>query len=79
MRKNSAGKQSLSETVTHPYQGLYIDFGFSGKLLFDKDGKVKPGSREDIKGIHGETTYIHEFLLVTHKNWLYSQSAPQVG
>ena len=46
MRKNSAGKQSLSKTVLHPYQGLFIDFGFSGKLSFDKEGKVKPGLRE---------------------------------
>ena len=57
MQKNSSGKQSLSGSVTHPYQGLFIDF-FLGKLSFDKDGKVKPGSREDIKGIHGKTAWI---------------------
>ena len=54
MRKNSAGKRSLSKTVLHPYQGLFIDFGSSGKLSFDKEGKVKPRSRENIEGIHGE-------------------------
>ena len=58
MQKNSAGKRSLSESVTHPYQGLFIDFGFLGKLSFDKDGKVKPGLQEDIEGIHGETAWI---------------------
>ena len=44
--------------MTHPYQKLFIDFGFLGKLSFDKDGKIKPGSQEDIKGIHGETAWI---------------------
>ena len=44
--------------MTHPYQGLFIDFGFLGKLSFDKDGKVKPGLWEDIEGIHGETAWI---------------------
>lgn len=58
MRKNSAGKRSLSKTVSHPYQVLFVDFGFSGKLSFDKDRKVKPGSQEDIEGIHGETVWI---------------------
>ena len=58
MRKNSAGKQSLSKTVSHPYQGLFVDFSFSGKLSFDKDRKVKPGLQEDIEGIHGETAWI---------------------
>ena len=58
MQKNSACKRSLSESVTHPYQDLFIDFVFLGKLSFDKGGKVKSGSREDIKGIHGETARI---------------------
>ena len=58
IQKNSASKRSLSETVLHPYQGLFVDFGFSGRLSFDKEGKVKPGSREDIEGIHGETEWI---------------------
>ena len=44
MRKNSAGKQSLSESLTHSYQGLFINFGFFGRLSFDKEGKVKPRS-----------------------------------
>ena len=44
--------------MTHPYQGLFIDFGFLGKFSFDKDRKVKPGSQEDIEGIHGETVWI---------------------
>ena len=30
MRKSSTGKRSRSLLVTHPYQGLFIDFGFLG-------------------------------------------------
>ena len=58
IRKNYTGKRSLSKTVSHPYQGLFIDFGFSGLLSFDKEGEVKLGLREDIEGIHGETVWI---------------------
>ena len=58
MRKNSAGKQSLSEMMSHPYQGLFIDFGFLGQLSFDKEGKIKPGSREDVEGIYDKTAWI---------------------
>ena len=47
-------KRNLSESITHSYQGLFIDFGFLGCLSFDKDREVQPGSREDIEGIHGE-------------------------
>ena len=42
--KNSPSKQSLSEMVTCPYQGLFIDFGFSGRVSYDKEGKVIPSS-----------------------------------
>jgi hypothetical protein len=38
LRKKSAGKRSLSESVSSPYQGLFIDFGFSGRLSYDKEG-----------------------------------------
>ena len=38
--KKSAGKRSLSESVSCPYQGLFIDYGFPGKVSRDKDGKV---------------------------------------
>jgi len=44
LRKRSAGKRSLSESVSSPYQGLFIDFGFSGRLSYDKEGKVIPSS-----------------------------------
>ena len=58
MRKRSPGKRSLSDSVTRPYQGLFIDFGFSGRISFDKDGKVIESSRQDIEGLNGETAWI---------------------
>lgn len=38
-RKNSLTKRSLSKMFIYPYQGLFIDFGFSGWVLYDKEGK----------------------------------------
>ena len=58
LRKRSAGKRSLSESVSCPYQGLFIDFGFSGRLSYNKDSKVIESSRTDIEGINGETAWI---------------------
>ena len=55
MRKNTASKRSLTESVTHPYQGLFIDFGFSSCVSYDKDGKVVPSSRVHVKGINRES------------------------
>ena len=54
MQKNSALKQSLTESVSHPYQSLFIDFGFSGKVSFDKDGNIIPSSQEHVEGLNGE-------------------------
>ena len=52
--KNSLIKQSLSEMVPYPYQYLFIDFGFLGRILYDKEEKLIPSRREDIEGITGE-------------------------
>ena len=41
---DSAGHSSLQDSLTHPYQGLYIDFGFSGRISKDAEGKVKKSS-----------------------------------
>ena len=54
LRKNSPTKRSLSEMVTCPYQGLFIDFGFLGCVLHDKEGKVITSSHENIKGLKGK-------------------------
>ena len=40
------------------YQGLFIDFDFSGKVKQDKDGVVIEASRKDVEGMDGETTWI---------------------
>jgi hypothetical protein len=48
----------LSESFSSPYQGLFIDFGFSWQMSYDKEGKVIPLSWEDIEGRNGETAWI---------------------
>ena len=54
LTKAAAGHYSLCDSLKHPYQGFYIDFGFSGIISKDKDGKVKESSWVDIEGINGE-------------------------
>ena len=44
LTKSAAGHSSLRDSLTHPYQGLYIDFGFSGRISKDADGNVKESS-----------------------------------
>ena len=44
LTKAAAGHSSLRHLLKYPYQGLYIDFGFSGRILKDKDVKVKNSS-----------------------------------
>ena len=51
LRKHFPGKRSLSESVSCPYQGLFLDLAFPGKVSYDKEGKVIESSREDIKGL----------------------------
>ena len=41
-----------------PYQGLFIDFGFLGRISYDKEGKAIPSSQEDIEEINRETAWI---------------------
>ena len=40
MRKNTASKQSLTESVVHPYQGVFIDLVFSDVFLMIKMAKL---------------------------------------
>ena len=58
MRKNTVSKQSLTESVVRPYQGLFINFEFSGCVSYDKDGKVVPSSRVHVKGVNEESLWI---------------------
>ena len=44
--------------MERPYQGLFIDFSFSGKVKQDKEGVVIEASRKDVKGMNGETAWI---------------------
>ena len=58
IHKNSPGTHSLRDTVSHPYQGLYIDMGFPGKVSYDKDGNPVESTREDVEGLNGERAWI---------------------
>ena len=58
MRKNAASKRSLTESVTLPYQCLFIDFEFSGRVSYDKDEKVVPSSCVHVEGVNGESVWI---------------------
>ena len=44
--------------ATRPYQLLYLDFGFSGRIPKGKDGNVIESSRVDIEGLNGETSWL---------------------
>ena len=39
IKKNSASTKDLMESMIHPYQGLFIDLGFSGQIFYDKNDK----------------------------------------
>ena len=58
LRKNTPKKRSLSESVSCPYQGLFIDMAYSGRVSYDKEGKVVESSREDIEGLSGESAWL---------------------
>ena len=44
--------------MERPYQGLFIDFFFSGKVKQNKEGVVIEASRKDVEGMNGETAWI---------------------
>ena len=52
------GKKSLRNSVERPYQGLFIDFFFSGKIKRHKKGVVIEASRADIEVMNGKTAWI---------------------
>ena len=58
LTKSPAGHSSLRESLTRAYQGLYIDFGFPGRIAKDKDGNVIESSQTDIEGLNGEQAWI---------------------
>ena len=58
LTKVSPGHTSLRDKLKVPYQGLYVDFGFSGKVQRDKDGKVIERTQKEVEGIDGETWWI---------------------
>lgn len=58
LQKNYASNKSLIEFIIHPYQGLFINFGFSGRVLYDKNGKVLPSGCMNVKGLNKEPAWI---------------------
>ena len=52
------GKKSLCDSVERPYQGLFIDFAFSGKVKRDKKGVVIEASRKDVEGMNDEMAWL---------------------
>ena len=52
------GKKSLRDSIERPYQGLFIDFAFSGKVKRDEEGVVIEARRKDVKGMNDETAWI---------------------
>ena len=58
LQKNAPGKRSLSESVSQPYQGLFCDLAYPGKISYDKEGNVIESSREDVEGLNGELAWI---------------------
>ena len=58
LTKAPAGTTSLREQLKVQYQGLYVDFCFSGKVQRDKEGKEIESSRREAEGIDGETCWI---------------------
>ena len=59
------GKKSLCETVERPYQGLSIDFVFSGRVKRDKKGVIIKASKKDVETMNDETTWILIFDIQT--------------
>ena len=53
--KNAPGNLSLSESVLCPYQGLFINMVYPGRVSYDKEDKIIKSSREDTEGLSGES------------------------
>ena len=73
------GKKSLRNSVERPYQELFIDFSFSGKIQRDKKGVVIEASRKDVEGMNGETAWIlisDAQTRMLHGDTRLSKSAP---
>ena len=52
--KSSAGHQRFCDSLTTPYQGLYIDFRFSGQIFNNRDCKIIEEPYKYIDGFNGE-------------------------
>ena len=67
LRKNSAGKRSLSEILLCPYKGLFVEYAFAGALTRDKEGKIIKSSRLDVKSVSGESGPKFSFWMLKRK------------
>ena len=72
-------EKSLRDSVKRPYQGLFIEFAFSGKVKRDKKGVGIGVSRADVESMNGETVWILIFDAQTrmlHGDTCLSKSSP---
>ena len=58
LTKSSDGHHSLHDSLTTPYQGLYVDLGFLGCISKDKEGNIIESSHVHIEGFNGEQSWI---------------------
>ena len=58
LTKSSPGQRSLRDLVTKPYQLLYADHAFSGRVRRDEEGNKIESSRKDVEGLNGENSWI---------------------
>ena len=56
LTKSSAGHRSLRDRVSKPYQLLYCDHAFPGRVKRDADGEKIESSLQDVEGVNGESS-----------------------
>ena len=48
----------MRDSLSRPYQGLYIDFWFTGQRSCDKDGNITDLSHTDLESLNEEVAWI---------------------
>ena len=79
LSKTPADHISLRATVDTPYQGIYLDFAFSGIVQKDKDGGIIESTQKDVEGLNGETSWIlisDAFTRMMHGDCRLSKASP---
>ena len=58
LTKKAPGYHSLCDSLTRLYQGLYIDFSFSGCCSWDENGNIIDSSCTNLEGLNGPVAWI---------------------